>query len=272
MLASMAKLKAGRLAREVTDACLQYWGGMGFTWDNPARARVPRHAPAVDRRRRRRDHARHHLQADGHPAVPEAMTTGYLHGYSDDGARAPPSPGALPRADGPRPPAVPPAAPAARGRLAASARRPRSCCGTSRSSTSPASRSTTSRSPRRAASSRPCRGPTDRYTIAQGRRDAARVRARELRRRVPVLDPRARRLARARARPRCAACSRPGAPDRVQRGAERDVLHRSVQPRHAALLDGLQRSPARARRRSVRRREARQPPAVGRLPRRRRPR
>lgn len=29
-LASMAKLKAGRLAREVTDSCLQYWGGMGF--------------------------------------------------------------------------------------------------------------------------------------------------------------------------------------------------------------------------------------------------
>lgn len=33
-LASMAKLKVGRLAREVTDACLQYWGGMGFTRDN----------------------------------------------------------------------------------------------------------------------------------------------------------------------------------------------------------------------------------------------
>jgi citronellyl-CoA dehydrogenase len=33
-LASMAKLKAGRLSREVTDACLQYWGGMGYTWDN----------------------------------------------------------------------------------------------------------------------------------------------------------------------------------------------------------------------------------------------
>ncbi|XP_033625259.1 probable acyl-CoA dehydrogenase 6 [Asterias rubens] len=30
-LASMAKLKAGRLSREVTDSCLQYWGGMGFT-------------------------------------------------------------------------------------------------------------------------------------------------------------------------------------------------------------------------------------------------
>ena len=34
-LASMAKLKAGRLSREVTDSCLQYWGGMGFTADNP---------------------------------------------------------------------------------------------------------------------------------------------------------------------------------------------------------------------------------------------
>lgn len=34
MLASMAKLKAGRLMREVTDSCLQYWGGMGFMWEN----------------------------------------------------------------------------------------------------------------------------------------------------------------------------------------------------------------------------------------------
>ena len=34
-LASMAKLKCGRLAREVTDSCLQYWGGMGYTFDNP---------------------------------------------------------------------------------------------------------------------------------------------------------------------------------------------------------------------------------------------
>lgn len=33
-LASMAKLKAGRLTREVADTCLQFWGGMGFTWDN----------------------------------------------------------------------------------------------------------------------------------------------------------------------------------------------------------------------------------------------
>ncbi len=34
-LASMAKLKSGRLFREVADSCLQYWGGMGFTADNP---------------------------------------------------------------------------------------------------------------------------------------------------------------------------------------------------------------------------------------------
>ena len=34
-LASMAKLKAGRLLREVPDACMQFWGGMGYTWENP---------------------------------------------------------------------------------------------------------------------------------------------------------------------------------------------------------------------------------------------
>ncbi|MCB9780876.1 MAG: acyl-CoA dehydrogenase family protein [Alphaproteobacteria bacterium] len=33
-LASMCKLKAGRLAREVADSCLQYWGGMGFMWES----------------------------------------------------------------------------------------------------------------------------------------------------------------------------------------------------------------------------------------------
>lgn len=30
-LATMAKLKAGRLAREISDGCLQFWGGMGFS-------------------------------------------------------------------------------------------------------------------------------------------------------------------------------------------------------------------------------------------------
>lgn len=34
LLATMAKLKAGRLSREVSDSCLQYWGGMGFMWEN----------------------------------------------------------------------------------------------------------------------------------------------------------------------------------------------------------------------------------------------
>ncbi len=34
-LASMAKLKAGRLSRAVTDSCLQYYGGMGFMNETP---------------------------------------------------------------------------------------------------------------------------------------------------------------------------------------------------------------------------------------------
>jgi citronellyl-CoA dehydrogenase len=33
--ASMAKLKGGRLQREVADSCLQYWGGMGFMDETP---------------------------------------------------------------------------------------------------------------------------------------------------------------------------------------------------------------------------------------------
>jgi citronellyl-CoA dehydrogenase len=37
-LASMAKLKAGRLSRELLDGCLQFWGAMGYTWE----ARVSR--------------------------------------------------------------------------------------------------------------------------------------------------------------------------------------------------------------------------------------
>ncbi|MBU4182393.1 MAG: acyl-CoA dehydrogenase family protein [Gammaproteobacteria bacterium] len=32
--ATMAKLKAGRLNRLVPDTCLQFWGGMGYTWEN----------------------------------------------------------------------------------------------------------------------------------------------------------------------------------------------------------------------------------------------
>lgn len=35
LLASMAKLKSGRLAREVSDSCLQFWGGMGYSAEVP---------------------------------------------------------------------------------------------------------------------------------------------------------------------------------------------------------------------------------------------
>jgi citronellyl-CoA dehydrogenase len=34
LLASMAKLKIGRVSREVTDACLQFWGGQGYMWES----------------------------------------------------------------------------------------------------------------------------------------------------------------------------------------------------------------------------------------------
>ena len=36
LLASMAKLKSSRLIREVSDTCIQFYGGMGFTWENQA--------------------------------------------------------------------------------------------------------------------------------------------------------------------------------------------------------------------------------------------
>jgi citronellyl-CoA dehydrogenase len=39
LLASMAKLKATRLSRIVNDACLQYWGGMGFMNETPVSRR-----------------------------------------------------------------------------------------------------------------------------------------------------------------------------------------------------------------------------------------
>jgi citronellyl-CoA dehydrogenase len=34
LLASMAKLKIGRVSRDVTDACLQFWGGQGYMWES----------------------------------------------------------------------------------------------------------------------------------------------------------------------------------------------------------------------------------------------
>jgi citronellyl-CoA dehydrogenase len=35
LLASYAKLKAGQLSNSIPTQCLQFWGGMGFMWDNP---------------------------------------------------------------------------------------------------------------------------------------------------------------------------------------------------------------------------------------------
>uniref|UniRef100_A0A0N5AUP7 Acyl-CoA dehydrogenase 6 n=1 Tax=Syphacia muris TaxID=451379 RepID=A0A0N5AUP7_9BILA len=35
LLASMCKLKGARIARKITDCCLQFWGGNGYVWDNP---------------------------------------------------------------------------------------------------------------------------------------------------------------------------------------------------------------------------------------------
>jgi len=35
LLASYAKLKTGQLARTIPSDCLQFWGGMGYMWDNP---------------------------------------------------------------------------------------------------------------------------------------------------------------------------------------------------------------------------------------------
>jgi len=34
LLASMCKLKVGRISNEIPRACLQFWGGMGFMWEN----------------------------------------------------------------------------------------------------------------------------------------------------------------------------------------------------------------------------------------------
>jgi citronellyl-CoA dehydrogenase len=34
-IATSAKFKAGRLLREVSDGCLQFWGGMGYVHDSP---------------------------------------------------------------------------------------------------------------------------------------------------------------------------------------------------------------------------------------------
>ena len=49
----MAKLKAGRLKREVADTCLQFWGGMGYMWESACLPRLTAMA-RLDAHRRRR--------------------------------------------------------------------------------------------------------------------------------------------------------------------------------------------------------------------------
>ena len=75
-LASMAKLKCGRLSREVADSLPAVLGRHGLHRGQPGVARLPRLPPGLDRRRRRRGHARHHLQARGHAAERRALTHG----------------------------------------------------------------------------------------------------------------------------------------------------------------------------------------------------
>ena len=68
MLASMAKLKSGRLSREISRRLPAVLGRHGLHERDPISPRLPRRAARLHRRRRRRDHAGHHLQAHGHPA------------------------------------------------------------------------------------------------------------------------------------------------------------------------------------------------------------
>ena len=64
-LATMAKLKAGQLGRELPSACLQYWGGMGYMNETPVSRAFRDHRLDLDRRRRRRGDANGAVQDDG---------------------------------------------------------------------------------------------------------------------------------------------------------------------------------------------------------------
>ena len=59
--------QGGPVAARVADSCLQYWGGQGYV-GVAAGAPLSRRPVVLDRRRRRRDHAAHPLQA--RPALP----------------------------------------------------------------------------------------------------------------------------------------------------------------------------------------------------------
>ena len=114
-----------------------------------------------------------------------------------EGARAAAPAGARARALGARAPAVPPPAASSSRSGRASARRPRSCCATSPTCTSPASSATpTQLAEARRFLRRRAVGEGPLHARARGR-VAALVRARDVRLRVPLLDPRARERPRA---------------------------------------------------------------------------
>ena len=64
-LASMAKLTSGRLRRTRQRFLPAILGRHGIHERDAGEPGLPRRAPGLDRRRRRRGHAQHHLQADG---------------------------------------------------------------------------------------------------------------------------------------------------------------------------------------------------------------
>ena len=77
-LASMAKLKAGRLMPRGDRRLPAVLGRHGLHLGQPGLARVPRRPAGLDRRRRRRGDARHHCEDHGHlpdRALSAAMTT-----------------------------------------------------------------------------------------------------------------------------------------------------------------------------------------------------
>ena len=67
-LATMAKLKAGKLGRELPSACLQYWGGMGFMNETPVSRAFRDSRIDLDRRRRRGGDADDPVQGHGNAA------------------------------------------------------------------------------------------------------------------------------------------------------------------------------------------------------------
>ena len=87
-LASMCKLKCARLAREVADWCVQFWGGMGYIEETRVNRAWRDIASGLDRRRRRRGDDGHHRQDDGHLPSAKLMFDKLLIAHCGDNGRA----------------------------------------------------------------------------------------------------------------------------------------------------------------------------------------